>query len=170
MTEVVEMVEAGGNTISPAKCEKNSEKSVKRISASKSWCGTHNNYSSFDLVEMVEHFKSFDLEYVIGEEVGDQGTPHLQFYVRSKTCFRPMEKFKLSFKPHWEKCKGNHMENVAYCTKEGKYKTNLKVPKPLFCPTPYGWQTSVVITEIQKDIPVDVPMEVPETFWTPGKY
>ena len=81
-----------------------------------------------------------------------------------------MEKFKLSFKPHWEKCKGNHMENVAYCTKEGKYKTNLKVPKPLFCPTPYGWQTSVVITEIQKDIPVDVPMEVPETFWTPGKY
>lgn len=145
---MVEMVETGGNTISPVSQEimnKNSECTKKsRISAGKSWCFTLNNWTEDDLVEMVESFGVLGLEYVIGKEVGDSGTPHLQGYVRSPKVLRPMETLKLKSKPHWEKCKGSHQDNVKYCTKEGDYITNIRMPRPIVVDEPYGWQTTVV--------------------------
>lgn len=112
---------------------------------------------------MVEVFKRSGLDYVIGREVGDEGTPHLQGYVRSETAyFRPMEKFKLSFKPHWEKCKGNHEQNIKYCTKDGDFVTNLKLPKPVKIDEPYGWQLEV------KDIVEQEPdSRTVHWFWEP---
>ena len=107
------------------------------------WCFTHNNWQKEDLVEMVDDFARLDLEYVVGEEVGADGTPHLQGYIRSKSVFRPMEKLSWSFKPHWEKCKGSHEQNVKYCTKEGTFHTNLRLPKPILVDEPTGWQVEV---------------------------
>jgi len=118
------MVEGGGNTKPPPPSKK------QRVSASKRWCFTHNNPNENDLVEMVEMFTRLGFDYVIGREVGEGGTPHLQGYVRSSYVFRPMETLRLDFFPHWEKCKGDHDANVAYCTKDGDYVTNLDIKKP----------------------------------------
>lgn len=127
------MVEAKGNTKpSPIKC--------KRISASKNWCFVHNNFTEKNLEEMVEIFTKLTMKYVIGKEVGESGTPHLQGAVFSEISFRPMEKCKLTFKPHWEKCKGNMQQNITYCIKDGDYVTNIELPEPLFIPEMYGWQ------------------------------
>jgi len=112
----------------------------KRPSVGKKWCFTLNNWCEEHLVKMVKDFEVFGLEYIIGEEVGESGTPHLQGAVFGEKYFRPMEAFKWEFKPHWEKCKGNKEQNVAYCKKQGTFHTNMKVPKPLFCPEIYGWQ------------------------------
>lgn len=135
------MVEEGGNTISPSTLKK------KRISASKMWCFTLNNYEDSQMVEMVELFKVLGADYVIGREVGEKGTPHLQGYIRRKTCFRPIEACgTLAFakRIHWEKCKGNHEQNVAYCTKEGSFETNLKLPAPIKVVEPTGWQLHAI--------------------------
>jgi len=150
---MVEMVEREGNTKPPATSKKSiAKKENNRISASKRWCFTHNNYSEDQLVEMVEDFKRLGMDYVVGREVGEQGTPHLQGYVRAEFVFRPMEKFKWSCKPHWEKCKGDHGSNVKYCSKDNNYVTNLRLPKPIVVQEPYGWQRDVAdIVETEPD-------------------
>lgn len=89
----------------------------------------------------MEHlFKKFEYEYIIGEEVGDQGTPHLQGYFEAKGRIRPIEKLKLPFKPHFEVAKGNREQNVKYCRKEGRVHTNMRMPRPLPVITLSGWQ------------------------------
>lgn len=134
-TEMVEMVEPGGNTKPPAK---------KRISAAKMWCFTWHN-PNMEMVELVENFRGFD--YIVGNENGQSGeTPHYQGAVRHKTLsFRPMEKFGLSKEIHWEKCKGSWEDQLRYCSKEGDYKTNCEVPRVRELPKIelYGWQLEV---------------------------
>lgn len=148
-TTLVESVERGGNTSPPASPSIESVKS-KRISASRRWCFTLNNYTEKDMVALVEKFKGFDLHYIVGKEVcPSTGTPHLQGYIESKgkLCFRPMEKF-MTTKVHWEKCKGSRDENVKYCSKDGDYITNMKVPRPIADPLKgvelHDWQKEII--------------------------
>lgn len=128
---------AEGNTKTSAK---------KRISPSKRWCFTLNNYVEGDLDQMVTDFETNGFEYVIGKEVGESGTPHLQGYVESSDKFRPMEKFsKWRGKPHWEKCKGDRDSNVQYCTKDGSFHTNIKMPRKLtFPPMDKPWEIDIL--------------------------
>lgn len=121
----------------------------KRISTSKSWCFTYFNYELANLAKMVKDFEDMGMEYVVGEEVcPETGTPHLQGYISYSKMFRPMERFRhWEFKPHWEKCKGNKRQNFDYCTKEGKFKTNMHMqPKAaeIEVEEPYGWQLDVM--------------------------
>lgn len=133
-----------GNTKPPPK---------KRISASKSWCFTHNNYTENELAQVVTDFEQAGCKYVIGKEVGENGTPHLQGFVEHATKFRPMEKFKWEFNPHWEKCKGTAAQNVEYCTKDGDYKTNIKMKRKLtFPPMDRYWQKDILsIIKLEPD-------------------
>ncbi len=116
------MVETEGNTSSCAK---------PRISASKRWCFTLNNWTNTQLVELVKEFETSKMNYFIGEEVGKEGTPHLQGYIESKKVFRPIERYKKICNAHWEKCKGNRASNTVYCNKDGKVHTNMIIPVPL---------------------------------------
>lgn len=124
----------GGNTKPP----------LKRCSLAKKWCFTYNNYPKNWMDLMDPKIRMFHLRYVIGEEVGDEGTPHLQGYIESDKKIRPMEKLKWPKQIHWEAAKGDRMENLEYCTKDGKYKTNMKVPKPLKLIEPKGWQLPIM--------------------------
>lgn len=129
-----------------------SEMTLKRVSPSKSWCFTHNNWNVDQLDQLVQTFVKCDMSYIIGREIGECGTPHLQGFVHSKKVkFRPIEKFKLDFSPHWEKCKGTFDQNVTYCSKEGDFLTNIDMEEPLDCEEPYGWQLQVM--DIIKDKP-----------------
>ena len=116
--KVEQMEISEGNTIPPQ----------KRQSQSKRWCFTFNNYSDDDLEQMEQTFNQMSINYIIGKEVGDQGTPHLQGYIECPTKMR-WSQFKLSDKIHWEKCKGDRAANVKYCSKEGNY-----VHSPLLMP------------------------------------
>lgn len=84
------------------------------------WFGTLNNWVEAERVKMQT---CIDVSYqVIGEEVGEQGTPHLQFYVEF-----PMKKHTAWMKSHYaerahyELRKGSPKQASDYCKKDGKY-------------------------------------------------
>lgn len=141
-------VSEGGNTNSPSLTSKK-----KRITASKRWCFTLNNYtdSCIDLLTLKSDLYS---KAIIGKEVGESGTPHLQGYIEFKTRRRPMETFKnagdLGKRIHWEKAKGSADANYKYCSKDGDVVCCIGFPKPLDNPmaglTWYKWQEDILAT------------------------
>lgn len=80
---------------------------------SKSWCYTLNNWTPEDL----QRFKDFEFSYqVIGKEVGENGTPHLQGFITWKRAYRLSQLKKLVPRAHWEAGKTSDAQN--YCMKE----------------------------------------------------
>lgn len=83
---------------------------------SRSWCYTINNYTDDTIVAL----ESLDcIRHVCGREVGSQGTPHLQGYIR----FAKPKRFswwKRNFPTaHVEMRRGKETEASGYCKKEG---------------------------------------------------
>jgi len=96
--------QAEGNTIPPR---------LRRI------CFTLNNYTDN---EYLESQKLSDL-MIIGKEIGDKGTPHLQGYAEFKNQ-KSLEMIKsIVPRAHIEKAKGNRQQNITYCSKGGNYWT-----------------------------------------------
>lgn len=128
--------------------EKREGNTKPRVTPSKRWCFTLNNWTEEELVEMVDVFERYQLKYMIGKEVGAEGTPHLQGYIRSDTVIRPMEKLKLSNRIHWEKCRGTEDQNIEYCSKDCDVITNLKIKKKIKDPLKnrelYDWQRKII--------------------------
>lgn len=117
----------------------------KQIAPSKYWCFTLNNPTMEDISSIVPTFSPLG-EFIVGEEIGDSGTPHLQGFVKFKKKTRPA-KIAFEGRAHWEKCKGNERQNTDYCQKEGRtIHTNMKVPKPIRTIDPeklYPWQKNI---------------------------
>lgn len=145
----------------------NTKLNPKRASSGKRWCFTWNNYKQSDIDLLINFFKNGSNKYIIGEEIGeDKKTPHLQGYVHFESRCRPLELKDLPKKIHWEKCKGTEEENINYCSKDGKYHTNLKVKKPLKILKEdqlYDWQKEIV--DIVKTDPDDRSVY---WFWEPN--
>jgi len=134
MSKLSNIGDAEGNTISSA---------PKRVSTSKYWCFTWNNYGEDALSKLSNKFVG--LSWIAGEEVGEEGTPHLQGYVECDKLIRPMEYFSLPKEIHWEKRKGNQAQNVAYCSKDGKWHGTLKPKRPLKLIKPdRDWQVNLL--------------------------
>lgn len=87
---------------------------------SRNWCITINNYSDSD-IESLENIGSSYI--IIGKEVGESGTPHLQVYCQFKDAKSFSKMKKLLPTAHLEKAKGTPMENHEYCSKDGNYST-----------------------------------------------
>lgn len=68
-------------------------------------------------------------EWIIGEEVGEEGTPHLQGYVEFPTKVRPIGYKGFPKEIHWEAARGDRDANVKYCSKESAYRCT-KALKP----------------------------------------
>ncbi len=115
---------------------------MPRINPAKAWCFTLNNYTENELGALVQLFSTLTDKYfyIVGEEVGANGTPHLQGYIEKKTGrFRPLPLFEVK-RPnsnqegaltncmHFEKAKGNRSQNYAYCSKDNKFVTNISKP------------------------------------------
>lgn len=120
----------GGNTKPPA-----------RITQSKYWCFTWNNYPE-NWLEQMEQVKCL---WIVGKEVGESGTPHLQGYLELQTKARWSE-FGLPKTIHWEKRKGTREDNIRYCAKDGDVYGPL-APEEIVI-TPYeelkDWQKEIV--------------------------
>lgn len=111
----------------------------------KQWFFTWNNYpsNSIDLLEIT--FKKFCEKYVFQEEVGAEGTPHLQGCIFLKRKMRWTE-FQLPRQIHWEKTR-NGEAAVDYCQKvesrNGKT-FSFGFPKPIkTIENLYDWQKEI---------------------------
>lgn len=80
------------------------------------FCFTLNNYNEEEYNELL----SMDCRYVIiGKEVGESGTPHLQGFVQFNSLKTLSGLKKVNGRAHWEATKGSIDQNVAYCSKDG---------------------------------------------------
>lgn len=98
--------------------------SMKRVRGRK-WCLTLNNYEEEEMAQIHKALEGWMSKWIIGEEVGESGTPHLQIYFQVKNPISCSSIKKLNDRLHIEKAKGNLKQNYEYCKKEGKYKTNI---------------------------------------------
>ncbi|QOW18365.1 replication-associated protein [Pseudorasbora circovirus 2] len=105
-------------------------KKPKRDNPVKRWCFTLNNYGDEDLQNISKVITPEMCEFaVVGQEVGEQGTPHLQGFVNLKQKKRLQQmKEMVGARAHLEPAKGTDLQNDEYCTKEGK--TYLRIGEP----------------------------------------
>lgn len=86
----------------------------------KFWCLTWNNYPENNWLKILENL---NYSYgIFGEEIGENGTKHIQGYVEFSSN-RKMARLKKesSNEIHWEKRRGKAAQAAEYCKKEGKY-------------------------------------------------
>lgn len=91
-----------------------------QLRAGKSFCYTLNNPTEDD----IEKMKAMDCSYhVFGEEVGDNGTPHLQGCITFRKTKRFSALKKVCPRAHWENCIELEAARL-YCLKGGKFFIN----------------------------------------------
>lgn len=86
------------------------------------YCFTINNYSDDDLEELKKLEDHKQTRYIIaGQEVGEEGTKHIQGYVyfHIQTAFSTVK--KMLSRAHIEACRGTPEDNIAYCSKDGEF-------------------------------------------------
>lgn len=86
------------------------------------YCFTVNNPTEEDKDELKLLGDSKQCRYIIvGREVGEEGTEHLQGYVyfHNPVPFSTVKRF--ISRAHIEPCKGTSEENISYCSKDGDY-------------------------------------------------
>lgn len=81
--------------------------------AVRAWVFTLNNWTEEEYAAIRAWTVS---KAVVGKETGEEGTPHLQGFVRFKRTYRLAALKKLLPRAHWEPAKTNDAEN--YCMKE----------------------------------------------------
>lgn len=87
------------------------------MSKSRNFSVTLNNYNEVEL----ETCKKVESVFkVIGKEVGESGTPHLQMYYHFANPRSLNAMKKLFPRAHIEACKGSPAQNLEYCTKTDK--------------------------------------------------
>lgn len=148
----------------------------KQITPSKRWCFTLNNYTQEHIDWLVPKFQEYCKKYIIGKEVGENGTPHLQGFFKFKVKRRPKSVFEKlvgvvkkdegytldvnkekSIRPHFEKARACDLDQVIYCSKEGSVLVKFglpNIPRPLKVITPdRPFQQQIL--KIIKGIPCD---------------
>lgn len=92
------------------------------MSRERSWCFTLNNYDEEDEKELLEKAETAAVKYcVVGREVGESGTPHLQGFIvfaNAKTP-RAARSFLFANRGHWESKRGTFKQASDYAKKDG---------------------------------------------------
>lgn len=136
----------------------------------KRWCFTLNNYSEDELARIGECINSTDVHCgVVGKEVGDSGTPHLQGFIhlRKKVRFNGIKAI-VGSRAHVEKARGTDADNEKYCTKDGDVPfrngefTSSSDKGGAACG--FGERVIQLIRKRKNDVPVSDIMEQPEEF------
>jgi hypothetical protein len=115
------------NSSNSSKGEGNTKPPPKQGSPQKNWCMTLNNYSEEEYNSLISFFNSNSSNrWIIGKEVGAEGTPHLQCFCHFDEKIRFTAIKKACDRLHIEPCKGKEQDNLKYCSKDGNYETNVK--------------------------------------------
>ncbi len=89
------------------------------IMAMRRWCFTVNNYCDADINAITEHANLEKIHFaVVGKEVGESGTPHLQGFINFKRTCRLAALKKILPTAHFEPVKGTDQDNDEYCSKD----------------------------------------------------
>lgn len=124
--------------------KKEGNNKFSRVVPGRYWCFTWNNYPETGVEQLEQLFKKYEIDYVIGKEIGESGTPHLQGFIKAKRVIRPIEKFGIKG-IHWEKAKANEQANVSYCSKDGDFTTNIRTIKDNVKEFgAYPWQQEII--------------------------
>lgn len=100
----------------------------KRDTAAKRWCFTLNNPTEQE-VQTATRFCEAEFHFaIVGREVGQCGTPHLQGFLHFRSKKRLSALKKIFQRAHWEKARGSDAENKEYCSKEGNVLTMVGHP------------------------------------------
>jgi len=92
------------------------------MSQTKFFTFTLNNYSDEEYHGLCERLTSLTDYFIVGKEIGDQGTPHLQGYCVFKKRYRFVgAKKAISDRAHIEASRGSGDDNRIYCSKGGDY-------------------------------------------------
>ncbi|AXH76773.1 MAG: putative viral replication protein [Taphiavirus pestrotis] len=92
------------------------------MSQSKRWCFTHNNPTADSRLVLTTTLSNDNVLYaILGDEVGEQGTPHCQGFVVFKTNKRFNAVRNLLPGCHLEIARGNNKQASDYCKKEANY-------------------------------------------------
>lgn len=94
---------------------------------SRKWCFTINNWNEEIYTQLLKTFDAKKWQYIIGKEVGAEGTPHLQGFLActSQVAFCTIKKIMPT--AHIEKAKGTVKHNYEYCSKDGDYASNIQM-------------------------------------------
>ena len=94
--------------------------SLLNMSRSRNWCFTLNNYSDEQYAIITKPNDS--IKYmIVGKEIAETGTPHLQGYVMFKNAVRFSTMTSWLPGAHFEVAKGSPEHNYDYCSKEGNF-------------------------------------------------
>lgn len=82
------------------------------------WTWTLNNYTPQD-IQQLQNLGACCTYIIFGEEIGEQGTPHLQGYLETSTkkSLKQMKEFHQ--RVHWAPSMGTAEQNKTYCSKDG---------------------------------------------------
>lgn len=87
------------------------------------YCATLNNYTDEDVA--ILRTPRAELKYIIvGHEVGEEGTPHLQIYfqLERNVKFTTIKRWNNTFsRMHFEASRGSDTDNYEYCKKQGNF-------------------------------------------------
>jgi len=106
------------------------------------FCFTWNNYPSSAVDDVKEWLVKNNARYaIIGKEVGESGTPHLQGYIMLSGQLR-FSSIKRDF-PTWhiEKARGTSAQNKEYCSKENDFVEIGECPEDSATVTKNIWRT-----------------------------
>jgi len=97
----------------------------------RAWTGTLNNYTDNELHNVSNLNDSLFRYYIVGKEVGEQLTPHLQAYFY---FFNPLSRDGVKHRLacdrwHLEPARGTPWQNREYCSKEGNYVERGELPQ-----------------------------------------
>lgn len=115
-----------------------------RVSSSKVWCFTINNYNNSNLQWLASLYPEDTKEMVYQKEIGEKGTPHIQGVIKFNQPCRPVEKYPKGI--HWEKCR-NIKASFLYCQKEDSREPGTQ---PYIYPKPY--KINITLYNWEKDI------------------
>ena len=121
--------------------------STKQCSPAINWCFTLNNWTEIHYSSIVLLLEEHCNKYVVGKEIGESGTPHLQGFLQFKTKKRPKGLFKIPA-IHWKKMykDSTPLKNYNYCNKDGDF-ISKGFPKPLKLITEkdfFWWQKDII--------------------------
>lgn len=99
----------------------NRDRKVRRVAF------TINNYTQDELTQLHMCFEEKKFLYILGKEIGSNGTPHIQGYFEAKNPILFSTIKRIMPRAHIEAARGNKIENYKYCSKEGNYISNIVI-------------------------------------------
>lgn len=89
---------------------------------SRSWCFTINNWMPDDWEQAISLRRVHKAKwFIVGKEVGENGTPHLQGAVTFPQSLRLAAVKKMLPRAHLEPMKGKEIDSTKYCSKDGAF-------------------------------------------------